>query len=148
MRKVLPVAAAVCLFSSTLPVLSAQTTAPSTTTVNVNEVSLDLVVHDSKGKVVRNLKPVDVQILENGVAQKIREMHFVEGRDTVVNAPGAGSKVAALRTSNLVCIVLHNVDVHTRKFANEAVEEFVAKPLPPGTWVGVFSLSGGLRKCK
>jgi len=68
----------------------------------------------------------------------------VEGRDTVVKAPGAGSKVAALRTSNLVCIVLHNIDVHTRKFANEAVEEFVAKPLPPGTWVGVFSLSGGL----
>jgi len=105
---------------------------------------LDVTVRDSKGKVVRNLQPGDVQILENGVEQKIRSLRFVEGRDSVpAGAPAAG-KVAPLRTSNLVCIVLHNLDVHTRKFATDAIDEFVAKPLPAGTWVGVFNLGGGL----
>ena len=141
----LPVAAAVCLFFPILPRLSAQSPeTPPTTTVNVREVSLDLTVRDSKGKVVRNLKPEDVQILENGVAQKITALRFVEGRDTAGPQTGAPSGQAALRTSNLVCIVFHNVDIHTRKFATEAVEEFVSKPLPAGTWVGVFSLGGGL----
>ena len=105
---------------------------------------MDVTVRDSKGKVVRNLQPGDVQILENGVEQKIRSLRFVEGRDSVpAGAPAAG-KVAPLRTSNLVCIVLHNLDVHTRKFATDAIDEFVAKPLPAGTWVGVFNLGGGL----
>ncbi|HTP86490.1 MAG TPA: VWA domain-containing protein [Bryobacteraceae bacterium] len=144
MRTLLLVAAAVCLNPLSTPFLSAQTNESTPTTkVNVNEVSLDLVVRDAKGKVVRNLKPDDVQILENGVEQKIQDLHFVEGRDTT-STPPAGSRVAPLRTSNLVCVVLHNVDLHTRRFANEAVEEFVSKPLPPGTWVGVFNLAGGL----
>lgn len=145
MRIVLLVAAAVCLYSSTIVSLSAQSTeAPSTTIVNVQEVSLDLIVRDSKGKVVRNLKPDDVQILENGVEQKIKELHLVEGRDSATPAAGGNARVAPLKTSNLVCIVLHNIDVHTRKFATDAVEEFLAKPMPAGTWIGVFNLGGGL----
>jgi VWFA-related protein len=147
MRTVLPVAAVVCLFSSALVSVPAQSTeAPPTTTANVNEVSLDLIVRDAKGKVVRNLRPDDVQILENGVAQKVMDLRFVEGRDSAAAAAagGAGARVAPLRTSNLVCIVFHNLDVHTRRSATAAVEEFLAKPLPPGTWVGVFNLGSSL----
>ncbi|MGA3024667.1 MAG: VWA domain-containing protein [Bryobacteraceae bacterium] len=141
----LPVAAAVCLISSTLVGVSAQSTdSRPTTTVNVREVSLDLIVRDSKGKVVRNLRPEDVQILENGVEQKIQDLRFVEGRDTTAAQAGGNARVAPLRTSNLVCIVLHNIDVHTRRFTTAAVEEFLAKQLPPGTWIGVFNLGSGL----
>ncbi|MGA2183024.1 MAG: VWA domain-containing protein [Bryobacteraceae bacterium] len=145
MRTVLLVAAFVCLFSSTLVRLSAQSTeSRPTTIVNVHEVSLDLVVRDSKGKVVRNLRPEDVQILENGAEQKITGLRFVEGRDSTTAQAGAVGRVAPLRTSNLVCIVLHNIDVHTRRFATAAVEEFLAKQFPAGTWIGVFNLGGGL----
>jgi VWFA-related protein len=150
MRTLLLVAAAIGLFFPALVRVSAQSTPEPTVTVNVNvrEVSLDLIVRDSKGKVVRNLAPGDVQILENGVEQKVNALRFVEGRE--ITAPAGGTavaqagRVAPLRTSNLVCIVLHNLDVPTRRFAMAAVQEFAAKPLPPGTWVGVFSLGSGL----
>jgi VWFA-related protein len=146
MRILLPVAAAVvCLFSSTLVRVSAQSTeSHPAAIVNVREVSLDLIVRDSKGKVVRNLRPGDVHILENGVEQTIKDLRFVEGRDSTAAQAGGSAQVAPLRTSNLVCIVLHNIDLRTRRSVPAVVQEFLAKPLPPGTWIGVFNLAGGL----
>jgi VWFA-related protein len=141
---ILPVAVAFCLLFPAMRLSAQSPESPSTTTVNVNEVSLDLIVRDAKGKVVRNLGPNDLHILEGGVEQKLETLRFVEGRDTTAGPAGGAEKATPLRTSNLVCIVFHNLDVKTRRFATAAVEEFMAKPLPPGTWVGVFNLGAGL----
>ena len=43
----------------------------------VNEVALDLVVRDKKGRLVKNLKPGDVEIYEDGVRQDIRSLRLV-----------------------------------------------------------------------
>ena len=53
----------------------------SATTIHatVNEVALDLVVRDKKGRLVKNLKPGDVEIYEDGVRQEIRSLRLVSG---------------------------------------------------------------------
>jgi hypothetical protein len=40
-----------------------------------------------------------------------------------------------LRAANLVCIVFHNVDPVTRKWAVAAAQEYVNTQLRAGTWV-------------
>jgi VWFA-related protein len=152
MQKFIPVLiCSLCL----IPAASAapQTATPAepgpTIRATVNEVDLDLVVRDKHGKLVRNLKPGDVQIYEDGVLQQIRsfrlaEGHPVEEQQASATKPG-GVPVPAmpLRKVSLVCIVFHNqdsLDVSMKKFTLAAVEEFLKSNWQPDTWVGVFSL--------
>ncbi len=119
----------------------------------VNEVALDLAVRDKKGRLVKNLKPGEVEIYEDGVRQEIRSLRLVSGG----GAPGptgqapedAGGEAKhpvafALPGMNLICIVFHNLDSSTRKWAVEAAQEFIKSELRPGTWVGVFNLDARL----
>src|SRR5277367_3225600 len=48
---------------------------------SVQEVVLDLVVRDSKGKIVKNLQQNEVEIFEDGVKQDIRSFRLIQGRD-------------------------------------------------------------------
>jgi VWFA-related protein len=55
---------------------SSPTQTPSITT-NIDEVSLDLVVHDKGHKVVRDLKNEDLAITDNGVPVTLKGLHLV-----------------------------------------------------------------------
>jgi VWFA-related protein len=125
-------------------------TAP-TIRATVNEVVLDLVVRDKHGKIVKNLKPGDVSIYEDGVQQQIRSFRLLEGTAAAAQESTAGAAAAGatlpVRKSNLVCIVFHNFDprdVSTKKFVMEAVQEFLQTRALPDTWFGVFNLGATL----
>jgi VWFA-related protein len=124
----------------------------------VNEVALDLVVRDKKGRLVKNLKAGDVEVYEDGVRQEIRSLRLVSGGDGPAqpapiaqpqSEPDDAAQVAPsapmpLRSTNLVCIVFHQLDSSTRKWAVAAAQEFIQTQLRPGTWVGVFNLDARL----
>jgi len=144
------------------PLLCAQDTRPAdsglTIKSNVNEVLLDLVVRDKHGKLVKNLKPGDLEIFEDGVKQDLRSLRLVAGPEALPpwqEAPATGAKpeqsvarkvstTSALHGLNLICIVFQNLDLGTKKYAVEAVEEFLKEDLPPNTWVAIFNLSSNL----
>jgi VWFA-related protein len=117
----------------------------------VDEVALDLVVRDKKGRLVKNLTSGDVEIFEDGVRQQIRSFRLVTG-DAPVQPVSPGhpeqpSSVAPatasplpLRANSLVCIVFHNLDTSTRKWAVDAAQEFIKTQLRSGTWMGIFNL--------
>ena len=129
----------------------------------VNEVALDLVVRDKKGRLVKNLKPGDVEIYEDGVRQEIRSLRLVGAGEApaqparplpqVAPQPGqtageeppeadepARPQAMPLRGLNLLCIVFHQLDPVTRKWAVAAAQDFIKTQLRPGTWVGIFNL--------
>jgi VWFA-related protein len=122
----------------------------------VNEVALDLVVRDKRGRLVKNLKPGDVEIYEDGVRQEIRSLRLVTGGEVPAqpepqsgaepSEPAAVARPAAmpLRGLDLLCIVFHNLDSGTRKWAVEAAREFIKTEMRPGTWVGIFNLDSRL----
>ena len=45
------------------------------------EVVLDLVIRDSRGRQVKNLKPEEVAIYENGVRQPVKSFRLVQVRN-------------------------------------------------------------------
>lgn len=140
------VVVAVCLWPG---VANAEQAAdsPPTFHATVSEVTLDLIVRDAHGRAVKNLQPSEVEVYENGVKQQVRSLRLVAGRE--VSSPAANSEASApflpLHATNLVCLVFHDMNNATRRFTLEAAREFVAHPLPPDTYVGVFSLDSGLR---
>ncbi len=50
-----------------------------TGTLNVDEVALDLVVHDKRHKLVLDLKPEDLTVSDNGTPVKLNDFHLVHG---------------------------------------------------------------------
>jgi len=160
--------------SAQAPSSTGQTAAPSpqapaadsgtpdmTFRTSVSEVLLDVVVRKKDGKIVRDLKPDEIKVYEDGVEQKVRHFEFVDGREPVQPSP-AQSPVAAttsatdkpaeplsvnqLRDMSVVSVVIANIDPRGRNLAASAMREFVEKQLDPNTYIGVFTLGlGGLR---
>ena len=122
---------------------------PPTIHATVNEVALDLVVRDKKGRMVKNLKPGDVEIYEDGIRQDIRSLRLVAGagasaRGEVPESAAARQAIMPLPGLDLVCIVFHHLDPSTRKWGVDAAQEFIRTQLRPGTWVGIFNLDARL----
>lgn len=116
----------------------------------VAEVVLDVVVRDRRGRLVRNLKPEDLEIYENGVRQEVRAFRLagVERRKSERTEAAAApeGKAAAqarpmpLRAVNLLCFVFHNLDPVNRTRALRLAESVLSEDLPPNTLAGVFTL--------
>jgi hypothetical protein len=49
--------------------------------VTATEIALDLVVRDKKGRQVKNIKPGEVEIYEDGVRQQLLTFRMVPGRE-------------------------------------------------------------------
>jgi len=117
----------------------------------VQEVVVEVVARDARGRVVRNLKPEDLEIYENGVRQQIRSFKLVSGRDVVIKSPTKANEIThvapapnPVKAVNLVCIVFANLDPYTKKYAVDAAREFLKSQFDPDTWVGVFNLDSKL----
>jgi VWFA-related protein len=122
-----------------------------------SEVLLDVVVRDKHEHIIRDLKPGDIQVLENGVPQSLRNFEFVDGRTQVplrqhtapqpaaatAQAPAAGPTVNELRDISLVSIVIADLDPRGRKLAQSALDDFIKNEVGPRTYVGVFWLRMG-----
>src|SRR5450432_3189291 len=115
----------------------------------VQEVVLEVVVRDARGRIVKNLKPGDLDIYEDGVRQEIRSFKLIQGHDVVSKAKTAANPPVAaaanpLKAVNLICIVFSNLAPFTKNYAVDAVREFLKSQLEPDTWVAVFNLDSAL----
>ena len=129
---------------------------------SAREVLLDVVVRDAHGKLIANLKPEDFAVYENGARQSVRSFRLVAGNQVAAENPKRAAEtpegpstpardipppaVNPLRTVNVVCLVLSDLDSDTRAFAFDSARHFVNNELRPNTFIGIFSLdSSGLR---
>lgn len=129
----------------------------------VREVLLDMVVRNAHGRLVTDLKPGEVMVYEDGVRQNVRAFRLVAGSEVRIEdekqaaeVQAAGGKLPGpnaarppfnpLRTVNVVCLILNDLNPETRAFAFDSARKFVNDELRPNTFIGVFSLdSSGLR---
>ena len=145
----------------------AQQTAPDSNVVirsSTREVLLEVAVRDAHGKLVTKIDPAQVEVYENGVRQEIKSFRLVQGSEVrsqdekqmaeqqaqIAADPSQGNPPPpvsnALRTVNVVCLVLNDLTPETRAFAFDAAQKFVNNELRPDTFIGVFSMdSTGLR---
>jgi VWFA-related protein len=117
-------------------------------------VLLDLVVRDKDGRPVRDLRPEEIEVLDNQEPQTIIsfEFHGESGIDVVPVAEGrsAGGPVrlestltpdSSLRMANLVTFVFDNLGVESANLARRAAESFIDRYAGPNTWMAVFNVA-------
>jgi VWFA-related protein len=114
-------------------------------------VVVDFVVRDQRGRLVRDLRADEITVVENGEAQEIQSLHFVDagrvvsgmGRPddgpTVEDDERAAAISGAAAPVNLVSLIFDRLGNEARNLSRQAALDFVEN-LPPGDiYVAVFT---------
>src|SRR6266545_944415 len=119
--------------------------------VEAEVVMLDLVVRDRKGRTVRDLRPEELQVFEDGLRQEPSGFRYVDTRAAGLSLeeeePG---KVAAKRPEegrhlNLVTLVFDQLGPDGRQIARKAALDFLELANRPDVFVSVFQVSESLK---
>src|SRR5262245_24848543 len=102
---------------------------PPRFTADTARVRVDLVVRDKKGEILRGLDAGSVEVYEDGVRQDVEGLEFVEAGPSGAavaegaQAPAAGA--ASTRTPTVVAIAFDRLSPGGRRFAHQAVLEYI-----------------------
>ncbi len=149
------------------PALLCQTTPPPAVEpdrpvihTSTREVLLDLVVRDKHQHPVKDLRPEEVEIYEDGVRQDVRVFRNIEGRDELANERGdtGAQKTTApaksgetphplntMRQVNFVSVVFAEIAPLNLEFARHALQEFLKTDNLPNTYVTIYRLDRRLQ---
>lgn len=121
-----------------------------------NEVKLDVVVKDKKGRPIKDLKPSDFEVSEDGVPQKVESFRFVT-RETASTEPKLKLETTTstpsdvltpttpLRSSLAVtALVFDRLSPEARSLARKAGLAY-AQETASGDFTGVFGIDQSLR---
>ena len=117
---------ALLLASVSLPTgAPAQQSGGTTVKTTVDEVVLDLVVRDKKGKPVTDLKPEDLTVQDNGSRQTFISFRLVSGSEAF-NSNGSRTKLDPFRQVRLVTLAFEAMSAaDQRKLARTAALDLV-----------------------
>jgi len=122
------------------------------------EVLLDIVVRDRKGRPITDLKEGEIEIFEDGVKQQINsfrqftrvESTPIRGNQTIT---GAAPKEDTLKSAtpdptrqvNLVTMIFERLNNESRMLARQAAMEFLKNELAPNIYITIYALDQRLR---
>ncbi len=120
---------------------------PSVIRTTSQEVLLDIVVRDKKGRLVKDLRPDEVEINDDGAVQKLRSFRLVSGGEVIEGAPKEASAPAParrpldpLRQIRVVTLVFEGLGTEGRKNARQAALDFLkTNEQEANIYYGVFS---------
>ena len=105
-------------------------------------VVLDIVVRDRKGNPVRDLRPDEVEVFEDGRRRELTAFRLVEGQaseERVHPDDAAGLQPDPSRQVSLVTFVFDKL-LDNRHLAREAALEFLQNHLEENVWMAVFTI--------
>ena len=127
--------------------------------ITTNLVQVDAVVTDSKGKLVTDLKPEEIEIFEDGKRQKITHFSLSLEPVTATVEPETKSKTAVTNTPppslnhlkpedvrRTIAIVVDDLGLsfESTYYVRRALKKFVDEQMRPGDLVAIIRTSGGM----
>jgi VWFA-related protein len=130
--------------------------------VKSNEVKLDVVVKDKRGRPIKDLKPADFEVSEDGVPQKVESFRFVmQGSERAKPEPkgdkppatgavDAGEmsgtpKTPQRSTPAVTALVFDRLSPEARSLARKAGLAYAQESMAAGDYTGVFGIDQALR---
>jgi VWFA-related protein len=123
--------------------------------LRATEVSLDIVVRDKKGRPVRDLKPADFEVYEDGVRQKIESFRFVmreaSAGGNTTRKEGKEEPAPQLATPpdnatpRVIALVFDRLSPEARSLARKAGMAYAQEGIATGDFAGVFGIDQSLR---
>jgi VWFA-related protein len=125
--------------------------APTTTLRSTSqEVLLDVVVRDKKGRLVKDVTAKDFEVTDDGVPQKIRSFRLVTPAETASAGSASGSLAGApaanpntmdpLRQVRIITLVFDRLGTDARTNARNAVNDLLKSETGPNLFFAVFSI--------
>lgn len=123
--------------------------------ITTNLVQVDAVVIDDNGKPVTDLKPVEVQIYEDGRPQKITNFSYIaaetanRSRMAGSSANGGDAPPARLRPEDVrrtIALVVDDLGLSAQSihFVRRDLKKFADEQMRPGDLVAIIRTSGGV----
>lgn len=120
-----------------------QTSTP-TIRVSTEEVTLDMVFHDKKGKPVQDIKPSEVHVFQDGVEQHLSSFNFVANQQNP-SAPATTPAATAhplpgdpMREMRFVTLVFENLDQDGKRFFRQALQDILNVAPEPNLYFSVL----------
>src|SRR5262249_8796380 len=111
--------------SSSQAAPSADQAVPPTVHATAQEVVLDMVFRDKKGKAIRDVRPEEIHISEDGVEQKLTSFHLVQGTAAPTGAGQSTLQLDPMREVRLVTLVFEGLDQEGKRFFRQAVKDIL-----------------------
>ncbi len=126
--------------------------------ITTNLVQVDAVVTDKSGKLVTDLRPEEVEIMEDGRPQKITNFSFVStmSETTTPATPAAPvdklappvppARLKPEQVRRTVALVVDDLGLsfESTAFVRQALKKFVDQQLQPGDLVAIIRTGGGI----
>lgn len=115
---------------------------------SAEEVLVDFVVRDRRGRQVTDLRLEEIELFEDGAPQAVRALRRIEGLRALERAPGQESRERRLdpsRSVRLMLLVFDRLGADGRALARRAVEDLMKQGIPPNTYYAVATLEPRFR---
>src|SRR5688572_1834239 len=122
--------------------------------VRSNEVQLDIVVKDKKGRPVKDLKAVDFEVFEDGVLQKVESFRFItreplpaksESKSPAPTSAATTPPPVKRSTPAITALVFDRLSPEARALARKAGLAYAQEGMAGGGFTGVFGIDAALR---
>ena len=122
----------------------------STIQSTAQEVVLDMVFRDRKGKTIRDLRPEEIRISEDGVEQKLTSFRLLDGKtvrslDATKSAESGPVPLDPTREVRLVTLVFENLDIDGKRFFRQAVKDILDMSPEPNLYFSVLTVDHKLQ---
>jgi VWFA-related protein len=97
----------------------------STIRATSQEVVLDMVFRDKKGKAIRDIKPEEIHIAEDGSDQKMTSFRMVDGKTIQPLSGDGATPLDPMREIRLVTLVFEGLDNEGKRFFRQAVKDIL-----------------------
>lgn len=126
-----------------------------TVRISTNLIQLDVTVTDSKGKVISDLKPEEIEVYENGEKQKISNFNFISNVKSTEIKPNPADKTeipiptATLRPEQIHRTIALVVDDLSLSFESayqtrRALKKYVDEQMQDGDLVAIIRTGAGI----
>jgi VWFA-related protein len=108
------------------PATASQTT--TTLHLNTQEVNLDMVFHDKRGRAIHDIRPEEVHVYEDGAEEHLKSFRFLQ--ETTATAPATPASTGSIpvdpmRELRLVTLVFENLDLDGKRFFRQALDDIL-----------------------
>jgi len=119
---------------------------PPTVRSTAQEVVLDMVFRDKKGRTIRDIRPEEIHVSEDGVEQKLTAFRVVDGKTaeslTVpkLSAEGGSLSLDPMREVRLVTLVFEGLDQEGKRFFRQALKDILDMAPEPNLYFSVLTI--------
>ena len=119
---------------------------PPTVRSTAQEVVLDMVFRDKKGRTIRDIRPEEIHVSEDGVEQKLTAFRVVDGKtaeslSVSKSSAEAGSlSLDPMREVRLVTLVFEGLDQEEKRFFRQALKDILDMAPEPNLYFSILAI--------